>query len=256
MGLIYALDRGRPVADLRPDGRRELRPWRVPDARHVCDLRPRRVDRARSDPRRAARGGADLRARRASSISGSSATRMRAKANHRHGADLRDLRPRRSSSAASPSISSRPTTAASRRAGSAGRRLDLGGVFLPLPQLFGGLRLARGLRRLCSPHHADRFRPALEATREDAGAVALVGIDREPRLRARLGARRGARRSRGRGAGDLLLHPPRCRRALRAHRLCDGGARRLRLRSSARSPPVCSSASSRRSRRRCAAALA
>ena len=56
--------------------------------------------------------------------------------------------------------------------------VDLGGVFLPWPQIFGALvSLAAfgGLHLLMS---RTDFGRALEATREDAGAVALVGIDK------------------------------------------------------------------------------
>lgn len=59
-----------------------------------------------------------------------------------------------------------------------GKTLDLAGVFLPWPQIFGGLvSLAAfgGLHLLMS---RTDFGKALEATREDQGAVALVGIDR------------------------------------------------------------------------------
>ncbi len=48
MGLLYRLDRRGAGADLRPDGRRELRPWRVPDDRDVRDLLPVRL--LRVDP--------------------------------------------------------------------------------------------------------------------------------------------------------------------------------------------------------------
>src|ERR1700690_1106984 len=41
-------DRGGACADLRTDGRGQLRPWRVPDDRDVRDLLPVRVFRARS----------------------------------------------------------------------------------------------------------------------------------------------------------------------------------------------------------------
>jgi branched-chain amino acid transport system permease protein len=59
-----------------------------------------------------------------------------------------------------------------------GKTLDLGGVFLPWPQIYGaGISLATfgGLHLLISKTDFGR---ALEATREDQGAVALVGIDR------------------------------------------------------------------------------
>ena len=59
-----------------------------------------------------------------------------------------------------------------------GRTVDMFGAFLPLPQLFGGavsLAAFGGLYLLMS---RTDFGRALEATREDQGAVALVGIDR------------------------------------------------------------------------------
>ncbi|MES2751160.1 MAG: branched-chain amino acid ABC transporter permease [Pseudomonadota bacterium] len=59
-----------------------------------------------------------------------------------------------------------------------GKTLNLGGVFLPLPQIYGGvvsLAVFGGLYWLIT---RTDFGKALEATREDQGAVALVGIDR------------------------------------------------------------------------------
>lgn len=59
-----------------------------------------------------------------------------------------------------------------------GKTLNLGGVFLPWPQIFGGavsLAVFAGLYWLIT---RTDFGKALEATREDQGAVALVGIDR------------------------------------------------------------------------------
>ncbi|WP_375463894.1 branched-chain amino acid ABC transporter permease [uncultured Methylobacterium sp.] len=59
-----------------------------------------------------------------------------------------------------------------------GRTLDLAGVFLPWPQIFGAavsLAAFGGLHLLMT---RTDFGRALEATREDQGAVALVGIDR------------------------------------------------------------------------------
>ncbi|MDR6524126.1 MULTISPECIES: branched-chain amino acid ABC transporter permease [Variovorax] len=58
-----------------------------------------------------------------------------------------------------------------------GKTLELSGLFLPLPQVFGAvvsLIAFGGLYLLMK--HSD-FGRALEATREDKGAVALVGID-------------------------------------------------------------------------------
>ena len=59
-----------------------------------------------------------------------------------------------------------------------GKTLDLAGVFLPLPQLVGAgisILVFVGLWLLIT---RTDFGKALEATREDAGAVALVGIDK------------------------------------------------------------------------------
>ena len=59
-----------------------------------------------------------------------------------------------------------------------GKTFDIGGIFLPLPQIYGGLisiLVFVGLYLLMS---RTDFGRALEATREDQGAVALVGIDR------------------------------------------------------------------------------
>ncbi|KQW18609.1 amino acid ABC transporter permease [Afipia sp. Root123D2] len=59
-----------------------------------------------------------------------------------------------------------------------GKTLDLAGVFLPWPQIYGGavsLAVFGGLFWLIT---RTDFGKALEATREDQGAVALVGIDR------------------------------------------------------------------------------
>ena len=59
-----------------------------------------------------------------------------------------------------------------------GQTLSIGGIFLPLPQIYGGvisILVFGGLYLLMS---RTDFGRALEATREDQGAVALVGIDR------------------------------------------------------------------------------
>ncbi|MBA2608082.1 MAG: branched-chain amino acid ABC transporter permease [Actinobacteria bacterium] len=59
-----------------------------------------------------------------------------------------------------------------------GKTLNLGGVFLPWPQIYGGaISLATFLGLYLLISRTD-FGKALEATREDQGAVALVGIDR------------------------------------------------------------------------------
>lgn len=59
-----------------------------------------------------------------------------------------------------------------------GKTLDLAGVFLPWPQIFGGLVSVATFGGLYLLMSRTDFGKALEATREDQGAVALVGIDR------------------------------------------------------------------------------
>ncbi|MFG1347682.1 branched-chain amino acid ABC transporter permease [Xanthobacter autotrophicus DSM 431] len=58
-----------------------------------------------------------------------------------------------------------------------GHTLDVAGIFLPWPQIYGGLISIAAFAALSLISRTD-FGKALEATREDQGAVALVGIDR------------------------------------------------------------------------------
>jgi branched-chain amino acid transport system permease protein len=57
------------------------------------------------------------------------------------------------------------------------KTLDLGGIFLPWSQIFGGLISLVAFGGLYLMMTRTDFGRALEATREDKGAVALVGID-------------------------------------------------------------------------------
>jgi branched-chain amino acid transport system permease protein len=59
-----------------------------------------------------------------------------------------------------------------------GRTVSLGGIFLPVPQLAGALVSVLAFGALYFFIRRTDFGRALEATREDAGAVALVGIDK------------------------------------------------------------------------------
>ncbi|WP_342363766.1 branched-chain amino acid ABC transporter permease [Terrarubrum flagellatum] len=59
-----------------------------------------------------------------------------------------------------------------------GKTFEVGGVFLPLPQIFGGFVSIVAFAGLYLLMTRTDFGKALEATREDQGAVALVGIDR------------------------------------------------------------------------------
>ena len=111
-----------------------------------------------------------------------------------------------------------------------GKTVSIGGIFLPEPQLIGAAVAIAAFGGLYFFINRTDFGRALEATREDAGAVALVGIDKNQCVRAGLGPRCGAGRARRRHHVDILLHLSRCRRVVRADRLCDGGARRLRQR--------------------------
>jgi branched-chain amino acid transport system permease protein len=58
-----------------------------------------------------------------------------------------------------------------------GKTLSIAGIFLPLPQLVGALISVAAFVALHFLIRRTDFGRALEATREDAGAVALVGID-------------------------------------------------------------------------------
>jgi len=60
----------------------------------------------------------------------------------------------------------------------AGKTINVGGVFLPAPQLFGGFISIAAFGGLWLLMSRTDFGKALEATREDQGAVALVGVDR------------------------------------------------------------------------------
>ena len=59
-----------------------------------------------------------------------------------------------------------------------GRTIPIGGIYLPVPQLAGGLVSVLAFLGLWLLITRTDFGKALEATREDAGAVALVGIDK------------------------------------------------------------------------------
>jgi len=59
-----------------------------------------------------------------------------------------------------------------------GKTISIGGIYLPLPQLVGALVSIAAFAVLFFFIKRTDFGRALEATREDAGAVALVGIDK------------------------------------------------------------------------------
>ena len=59
-----------------------------------------------------------------------------------------------------------------------GRTIPVSGIYLPVPQLVGGLVSVVAFLGLWLLITRTDFGKALEATREDAGAVALVGIDK------------------------------------------------------------------------------
>ena len=60
-----------------------------------------------------------------------------------------------------------------------GKTVQIGGVFLPLPQLFGSFVSVAAFAALYLLMKKTDFGKALEATREDQGAVALVGINKD-----------------------------------------------------------------------------
>ncbi|HEU0150907.1 MAG TPA: branched-chain amino acid ABC transporter permease, partial [Bradyrhizobium sp.] len=59
-----------------------------------------------------------------------------------------------------------------------GKTVSIGGIYLPEPQLVGALIAIAAFAGLYFFINRTDFGRALEATREDAGAVALVGIDK------------------------------------------------------------------------------
>ncbi len=59
-----------------------------------------------------------------------------------------------------------------------GKTISIAGIFLPVPQLVGALVSIAAFGALYFFINRTDFGRALEATREDAGAVALVGIDK------------------------------------------------------------------------------
>jgi branched-chain amino acid transport system permease protein len=59
-----------------------------------------------------------------------------------------------------------------------GKTVSIGGIFLPVPQLVGALVAVAAFGALYFFIRKTDFGRALEATREDSGAVALVGIDK------------------------------------------------------------------------------
>lgn len=59
-----------------------------------------------------------------------------------------------------------------------GKTISVAGIFLPEPQLIGALVAIAAFAGLYFFIHRTDFGRALEATREDPGAVALVGIDK------------------------------------------------------------------------------
>src|SRR5713226_5291065 len=227
-GPALRLDRGGARADLRPDGYRQFRPRRVPDAGDVCDVRARRRLRARPAALGAARCRGAVRVRRAD-LSRRDPLRHARQNQRRHGADLRYLRARHRHA--------RPGAIFVHA------RLPLDPGFLarrqdrePRRHLFARAAARRradlhcGLHRALSPHQPHRFRPR---ARGDTRGFRGGGAGRhrqEPRVRARLGTGRGAGRARRRHHGDLLLHLSRRRRLVRADRLCHRGARRVRQR--------------------------
>jgi ABC-type branched-subunit amino acid transport system permease subunit len=110
-----------------------------------------------------------------------------------------------------------------------GKTISVGGIFLPQPQLIGALVAIAAFVALYFFINRTDFGRALEATREDAGAVALVGIDKN---RCSRWAGASARRWSAWPARSWRCssHLSRRRRLVRADRLCHGGIGRLRQR--------------------------
>src|SRR6202051_1207821 len=97
-----------------------------------------------------------------------------------------------------------------------GKTISIAGIFLPVPQLAGALVSIAAFAALYFFINRTDFGRALEATREDAGAVALVGIDKNRvfALGWGLGAAPVGGPPRGAGGGVFLCFSRLARRGL------------------------------------------
>ena len=123
----------------------------------------------------------------------------------------------------------------------AGRTVNLAGVYLPAPQIFGAAVSLAAFAGLWLLMTRTDFGKALEATREDQGAVALVGIDRNRIFALGWGLGAGLIGLAGGGDRDLLLRPPAGRRRLRPSSPTSRWRSAASARCSGRSPPASSS---------------
>ena len=109
----------------------------------------------------------------------------------------------------------------------ANRSVDVAGVYLPLPQVAASLVCLLAFAGLLLISRTE-FGRALEATREDRDAVALIGIDRDRIFALGWGLGAATVGVAGVMLADLLLRVAERRREFRADRLRHRGARRLR----------------------------
>jgi len=111
-----------------------------------------------------------------------------------------------------------------------GKTISLGGIYLPERQLMGRAGIDTGVRRAVFFIHRRTSAARWKRPGATNGAVALVGIDKKPGVRARLGpgAALSALPARSWRCSSMVY--PDVGGVLRADRLCHGRAWRLRQR--------------------------
>ena len=109
-----------------------------------------------------------------------------------------------------------------------GKTANLAGIYVPLPQLAASVVCLVAFAGLLLVGRTE-FGRALEATREDRDAVALIGIDRDRIFALGWGLGVATVGVAGVHADRVLLRVADCRRQLRADRLRDGRAGRVRV---------------------------
>ena len=192
-GAALRPDRRRAGADLRPDGRGELRPWRIPHDRDVCDVLSVRVLCDRSAAGGAAGRGGVVRVRRGG-LSPGRALCGPGQSQCRHGADLFDLRARHRH--ARPGAVLLHAGLSQRHAFLARRQNHLDCGHLPAGAAIGRRAgVDRGIRRAVFLHQPHRFRPRAGGDPRGRRRGGAGRHRQEQGVRAGLGPRRGAGRA-------------------------------------------------------------
>ena len=110
----------------------------------------------------------------------------------------------------------------------ANRIVAFGPIVLPLPQLAAGVVCLLAFAALAAISRTE-FGRALEATREDRDAVALIGIDRDWIFSIGWGIGAATVGIAGVMLATFYYISPTVGGGFRAHRVCDGGAGRVRV---------------------------